>query len=178
MPELLNKMIQTGLTVESVFIPFSQSRNKDSKHKSLNWLVRVLYRGKIVLTTEYSQGEGWCPCYKLAAKFKKNSYLFRSAVEMECELGKVCMASMLGDMCYSTTKRITLDPCGPIASLFMDAQAINCCNFQDWCDELGENSDSISAKRVYDTCLQTGLALLNTVGRELFDEFTCLAREF
>jgi hypothetical protein len=30
-------MAELGLTIESQFVPFSQSRNKDSKWKSLNW---------------------------------------------------------------------------------------------------------------------------------------------
>lgn len=56
-----------GLTVESVFVPFSQSRNKAEKHKSLNWRVTVKRNGRDILTTDYSAGAGHCPGYKVSA---------------------------------------------------------------------------------------------------------------
>lgn len=56
-----------GLTVESVFVPFSQSRNKAEKSPSLNWRVTVKRNGRDVLTTDYSAGMGHCPGYKVSA---------------------------------------------------------------------------------------------------------------
>lgn len=57
-----------GLTVESVFIPYSQSRNAPGKDKknpdawpSLNWRVTVKRNGRNVLATDYSAGAGHCP---------------------------------------------------------------------------------------------------------------------
>lgn len=52
---------ELGLTVESVFVPFSQSRNKNEKHKSMNWKVTVKRNGREVLTTDYSAGIAHCP---------------------------------------------------------------------------------------------------------------------
>lgn len=40
-----------GLTVDSVFVPFSRSRNKGEKYKSLNWQVTVKRNGRNILTT-------------------------------------------------------------------------------------------------------------------------------
>ena len=51
---------ELGLTVESVFVPFSQSRNKDETRKSLNWRVTVKRNGRDVLTTDYSAGVAHC----------------------------------------------------------------------------------------------------------------------
>ena len=52
-----------GITVESVFVPFSQSRNKDSEYPNLNWRVTIKRNGRDVLTTDYSAGMAHCPGY-------------------------------------------------------------------------------------------------------------------
>jgi hypothetical protein len=54
-----------GLTIESVFIPFSQSRNKAEKRNSLNWKVSLCRNGKAFLTCDYSAGIAHCPGYKV-----------------------------------------------------------------------------------------------------------------
>lgn len=54
-------LARLGLTVESVFIPFSASRNKAEEYKSLNWRVTVKRNGRDVLTTDYSAGIAHCP---------------------------------------------------------------------------------------------------------------------
>tara|TARA_R110000796_G_scaffold242533_3_gene364638 strand:+ start:809 stop:1477 length:669 start_codon:yes stop_codon:yes gene_type:complete len=50
-----------GVTVESVFIPFSRSRNAGQDSPSLNWSVTVKRQGRAVLTTDYGAGAGHCP---------------------------------------------------------------------------------------------------------------------
>ncbi len=50
-----------GLTMEAKFVPFSQSRNKAEKHKSLNWIITIKRNGRDVLTTDYGAGCGHCP---------------------------------------------------------------------------------------------------------------------
>lgn len=52
-----------ALTVESVFVPFSQSRNKAEPHKTLNWKVTVKRNGRDILTTDYGAGIAHCPGY-------------------------------------------------------------------------------------------------------------------
>lgn len=54
-------LARLGLTVESVFVPFSASRNKAEKHKTLNWRVTLKRNGRDVLTTNYSAGIAHCP---------------------------------------------------------------------------------------------------------------------
>lgn len=53
-----------GLTIDCVFVPFSQSRNRAEKTPNLNWVVTVKRNGRDVLTTDYSAGMGHCPGYK------------------------------------------------------------------------------------------------------------------
>lgn len=60
-------MAALGLTVESVFVPFSNSRNAGNDHKSLNWKVSLLRQGRPVLTCDYSAGVASCPGYAVKA---------------------------------------------------------------------------------------------------------------
>ena len=97
MMNLSEKIEALGLTVESVFIPFSQSRNKNEKHKSLNWRVTVKRNGRDVLTTDYSAGIIHCPSYAakkapygfVAARYRSrdanstSGYKYRAATERE-----------------------------------------------------------------------------------------------
>lgn len=69
------------LTVTAVFVPFSQSRNKDEDRKTLNWRVTLLRDGREVLTTDYSAGAGHAPGYKatrVPSSFVPHRYKSRS----------------------------------------------------------------------------------------------------
>jgi hypothetical protein len=61
----INALETLGLTIESVFVPFSQSRNKKEKHNSLNWKVDLCRDGNAFLTCDYSAGIAHCPGYKV-----------------------------------------------------------------------------------------------------------------
>lgn len=50
-----------GLTIESAFVPYSQSRNAGGEWPSLNWRVTVKRNGRDVLATDYSAGVASCP---------------------------------------------------------------------------------------------------------------------
>ena len=66
-----------GLSVESEFIPWSQSRNKDDDRPSLNWKVTVKRDGRDVLSTDYSAGMAYCPGYsteKAPSTFQPHCY--------------------------------------------------------------------------------------------------------
>lgn len=56
-------MTALKLTIDSAFVPWSQSRNKAEKHKSLNWRVTLKRDGREILTTDYSAGIAHAPSY-------------------------------------------------------------------------------------------------------------------
>jgi hypothetical protein len=62
-PEIQNAIDALKLSLEATFVPFSQSRSKDSEYHNLNWVVTIKRDGKDVLTTDYSAGMGHCPSY-------------------------------------------------------------------------------------------------------------------
>ena len=65
------------LSVDARFVPFSQSRNKAEKHKTLNWVMTVKRDGRDVLTTDYMAGMAHCPGHaaeKAPSKFQAHGY--------------------------------------------------------------------------------------------------------
>jgi len=59
---------QKGIKVESVFVPFSQSRNKGDKNMSLNWVVTIKKNDRVILSTDYLTVLAYC----LNSKQKRN----------------------------------------------------------------------------------------------------------
>ena len=69
------------LSVDARFVPFSQSRNKAEKHKTLNWVMTVKRDGRDVLTTDYMAGMAHCPGHaaeKAPSKFQAHGYKMRA----------------------------------------------------------------------------------------------------
>lgn len=84
-PDPKSVVDELGLTVEALFVPFSQSRNKNEQHISLNWIVTLKRGGKDVMTTEYSAGIAHCPGYKreiVPTNFVGHRYRSRSTTTL------------------------------------------------------------------------------------------------
>lgn len=152
-----------GLTIDAKFVPWSQSRNKGEKDKSLNWLVSLSKDGKTIVTTDYMAGVGHAPSYKAPLTVKRNQ-----AVDYECEHGhtpNVKQAIM--------PKREDV-----IHSLVSDSDAIDYATYEDWADSLGYDQDSRKGEAIYRACLATALKLRNALGeaalaqlREAFQDY-------
>ena len=104
-------MAENKVTIESEFVPWSQSRNKGEKHRSLNWRIRLLHAGRTILETDYSAGVAHCPSYRQGGRTVD--------VERETETGR----------------RIAPDACDVIASLSMDSRVLDCSSFEEWAGE-------------------------------------------
>lgn len=71
-----------GVTVDSVFVPFSESRSAGQDMPNLNWRVTIKRNGRDVLTTDYSAGLAHCPGYnapRLPSNFTPRGYRTRKA---------------------------------------------------------------------------------------------------
>jgi hypothetical protein len=56
-------------------------------------------------------------------------------------------------------------------SLLMDGQPyFDGLSFEDWCDELGYNSDSIKHKETFDDCCEIGRSLIGNLGYEIISQ--------
>lgn len=150
------------LTVESVFVPFSQSRNKDEKHRSLNWQVTLKRRGHAVLSTDYSAGIAHCPSYRQ----RRLSVDEDAALQWECENGKTAQRVPTGASSFYGRKPILPDALDVIYSLVMDSDVLDAGGFEKWAGDLGYDTDSRAAESIYRACLDIALKLRAGIGEE------------
>lgn len=164
--KLEQAIAELGLTVESTFIPFSQSRSKAEKNYNLNWEVTLKKDGRHVLTTEYSAGMAHCPAYK---KIKPMNQWGRftlddmELIKFECERGQKAHRNIDH---ISGNGKIEPDTADVIHSLVLDSDVVNAGSFEEWAGDLGYDCDSIKHKKIYKACLKIGLKLLQAVGTE------------
>lgn len=160
-----------GLSIEAAFVPWSQSRNREEKHRSLNWRVTVLVaRGgakpRAILTTDYSAGIGHAPSYVSYFKTNFDKLLADHAIAAECETGyrHVRGSEHSPDRPSKTADKIEFDELGFWASLTMDADVLNYRDFEDWAGSLGFDTDSRRADRAYSECVRHAIALRADLG--------------
>lgn len=177
--EKIKKYLNTlGITFNYTFVPFSQSRNRNKKDLSLNWLVLMSKNGKAVFSTDYSMGVGHCQAYKQAKKGRYMSWEDKDNIKQECETGKYTIASALHNF-YRPTKQTPLpDDVDVMYSLVMDAEAIDYPTYENWAGCFGYDEDSRSGEKIYKACLETGLRLRAALGdvglsklRELYQDY-------
>jgi hypothetical protein len=156
---------ELGLTVESVFVPFSQSRNKGEKHPSLNWRVTIKRNGRDVVTTDYMAGCGHCPAYKADSKTLGGRYsLMRDGyIRWECEHGFKAAYNMQVMM---SDRKHPLEPgtLDVLNSLVMDSDVLDAGGFEQWASDLGYDTDSRNAESIYRACLDIALKMRAGLG--------------
>lgn len=162
-----------SLTFDSVFVPFSVSRNKDLSWKSLNWIVKVKSKGAEFLSCDYSSGVAHCPSYNWSDK-----YLREVAIELEIESGRPSRKGY-GDKVF-TAKKPFIQPNFKdiLYSLTMDSDVLNYADFKDWAESLGYNSDSIKVKEIYDSCLETTLKLRAHLGESFLSDAAIVFEDY
>ena len=159
-----------GVTLSAVFVPFSQSRNKNEKRPSLNWRVTLHYNGRDVIETDYTQGIAHCPAYKKPIKFSDgriDKWATDRAIETECEKGRRTVA-INGSGYFSVSKERIPPPdvVDVLYSLMLDASAIDAGGFSEWCADMGLDDDSIRARAIYDACIETAVKLRAAFGEK------------
>lgn len=185
------KLIEDNkLSLEAVFVPLSQSRNKDKKNKSLNWKVTLLKGTYKILTTDYSKGIGHVPKYiqggfKLAYDQKQ----YEQYLSKVTETGKAA-GTMKRDLqdyskivkkefykwkpnSYAYEPIVPIDPPSVeevLYNLVMDASVLESGGFEGWCFELGFNPDSISHHKIYQECVEIAIKLQGSLGAKLLSD--------
>lgn len=154
-----------GLTIESRFVPFSVSRNKDEKHKTLNWSVTLRKNGREVLTTDYSAGVAHCPAGKLK---KPTQWEKAELIAAECESGFAQIPQTWGGTRKGAA--ITPDSVNVIWSLVMDSGVLYSRGFEDWAAEYDYDTDSRNAESIYRQCLELALKLQASLGAAALEE--------
>ena len=162
-----------GLDYSARFVPFSQSRNKDEKTPSLNWIV-TLQRGGHTITTDYMMGVGLIvPAYT-----GKDSYARRGMGRLTCETGLISRWGH-GDRAYSTRQQQPAPLLRDVMhSLILDSDALDSPTYENWADNYGIDPDSRKGEATYRKCLSIALQLRAMLGdatlqqlREAFQEY-------
>lgn len=161
--EVKKVLSDMGLTLESVFVPFSQSRNKAEKYPSLNWKVTLKKNGKDIVTTDYMAGCGHAPSYQK----HKDPYKNRRAVDLECETGFTAKLRPHGDAVFEPNKKAPILPKmeDVVYSLVMDSDVLEY-DFSDWCGNFGYDEDSRKAEQIYNDCMQIALKMNRSLGTD------------
>jgi len=195
------------LTLTGVFVPFSQSRNKDSKYPNLNWKITLLCNDREVLTTDYSQGVAHLPRYgeiRPSDLHTKNIQRMRDQYHRSvCETGKAYSSIRYGErdvqgerkkpswlpfnpIAYNTTNHFEYFNNYPIPlpaveqimySLLLDGSSLFEGGFENWCSNYGYDTDSIKAKALYDQCVEIGSKLISILELKTFILMRDLAQE-
>lgn len=164
-----------GLSITSEFVPFSTSRNKGSKTRSLNWIITLLKDGRKVLTTDYMAGIGHCPSAK---RWPHQTLDSEARIKFETEHG--CQA--LGEPTSARGLRpgipILPDPCSVVACLCLDASVLDYSSFEEWALNSGWDPDSRKAEVLYQDCLKLALQLRNALSDAAFRELQEACHEY
>lgn len=161
-----------GLTVESVFIPWSQSRNREEKHPSLNWSVTLLMNGRKILTTDYMAGMGHCSFYSKVNPMRLLVWQM-DAIKLECETGfpviKAKIDSALRMAMQDKKNPILPDSLDVIHSLLLDSEVIEYSSFESWAGDFGYDPDSRKDEHIYNSCLKIALQF-RQIGESVISE--------
>jgi len=151
-----------GLSIDSEFIPFTQSRKAGQKYSSLNWLVTLKRDGADILSTHYGAGLAHCPAYSDPTLGRQDSVERFKAIQRQCETG-------WGGKPGRPGVHIKPDPVDVIYSLVTDSEAMSYGYFESWADAYGYDSDSRKAESIYRACLDNALKLHATLGAPTMD---------
>lgn len=143
---------ENGLTLQSVFVPFSISRNRDNKISSINYII-TLKSASGIISTDYSLGCGHV------------KYVAMKSVNWNCQRvnAKMAIAGAVGESCetgkWAQDYRLFHDKNFPaptidevLYSLQIDSDVINYDNFEQWANGMGYDSDSIKDFEIYKAC--------------------------
>lgn len=160
--EIVKKL---NLSVRYEFVPFKHSRFRDDKQCNLNWRATLLSGEKEVITIDYSAGQAWCPAFQ-----RKDKYLKKEMIQMECESGKQVRYSPHTDSVTTTKKDIIPNDLDVLHALVNDIDVVNYGTFEGWCNDLGYNPDSMKDEKIYLTCVAHALRLRKALGDDALHE--------
>lgn len=200
--ELIETMAKHGITVESVFVPLSMSRNANTKDErgnqvhSLNWKVTLCRNGKPILTSDYGAGMGHCPSYnsKPAPAWNRPVRFWTAAIcEWECEngfraefttwKGFVKKPALRSEADIEAGRKnsyypILPEPADVVSSLMLDAGVLDAGSFEEWASNYGYDTDSRKAETIYRECLEIALQLRAGLGNSIMEELAEAAQDY
>ena len=166
------------------FIPFSQSRNKDSEHKSLNYKV-TLTRNSRNFTFDYMMGSAHVPHKGLPVSPATNylKEMKRTVINRSCETGyqsKWCsgLERIIPVTKKMNQQRITPENTDVLHCCLLDAEVLDHPDFESWAGDFGYDIDSRSAEKIYKECLASALQFRQLFKSEELEELRELFQDY
>ncbi|MGE1002650.1 hypothetical protein [Ralstonia pseudosolanacearum] len=154
------------LKITTQFVPFSISRNADSKQKSLNWKVTLSsIRNK--MTFDYSKGVGHLPYPNEFQLDKYQRSVVNEAINSALETGvarKIARGAMAFTLLHSKEEFPTPNLREVLYSLTQDADVTNYLVYEHWADEFGYDPDSRKGEKIYEECRLQASKLSDVLG--------------
>lgn len=142
MDKAVNSVLESlGITTAATYIPHKTPAGETPQ---LRWRVSVRRNGLEIYSTEYSAGCACAPSYKGIRSHATE------AVRRECETG--VRHDGRGEVPSPSTADV-------LYCLLSDAQASDAGSFEEWAGDLGYDTDSRAAERVYKACMDVAAAL-------------------
>lgn len=157
-----------GIEYKADFVPFSRSRNKNEKMKSLNWIVTLKKNG-VELSTDYMQGQAHVKGYNV----KCDQPRYKAKIQTEivtrtCEEGRRYFFSPRLNRVTRSIKYKRGQPKPELKdvlySLSIDSDVLDFSTFEDWASEFGYEADSREAEKIYRACLEIALRMRSMFG--------------
>lgn len=166
-------LTQHDITVTSVFVPWSKSRNNKEKDRSLNWVITITKAGRHVITTDYMAGIGHCPSYKQnPPKTYQEHRNYVERIEAETEQGYATKKPLGWQPAVVVDRKKPIVPstANVIYCFTADASVLDAGGFEDWARDYGYDTDSRKAEKLYRDCLEIALKLRAGLGDELITQ--------
>ena len=175
----LNRILDNNkISLEFNFVPFSQSRNRDAEHFTLNWRCELKQNDRPIHGFNYSAGVGYIPGD--IRHDRVNKIAGDKIVGAICESGRYERHSRHGESpswvgVKPWTGVLMPEMTDVLYSLLMDSDVLDYSSFDDWAECLGFDTDSRKAYSIYEECMKTAFALRSAFGE---DNMTALSELF
>ncbi|WP_459190585.1 hypothetical protein [Ralstonia pseudosolanacearum] len=154
------------LKIETHFIPFSISRNADTKHKSLNWKVTLSsIRNK--MTFDYSKGVGHLPYPSALQLSKHQRAVVNQAIDTAVETGvarKIARGAMAFTIMPGKEEFPTPTLQEVLYALTEDTLVMHYMTYEEWAADFGYDPDSRKGEKVYEECRTQASKLSDVLG--------------
>lgn len=148
----------SSVEYKAKFVPQSQSRNRDQKERTLNWVV-TLTKGRMSFSTDYMQGIAHMPGYQQWTKTNYERMQRDALAKYASEHGKT------GQCMRDSTIISPRSPLPPptaadvLHSLLLESAVLDSGGFESWACEYGYDTDSRKAEATYKACVEIALKM-------------------
>lgn len=161
--EIVNRL---DLKASTQFVPFSISRNADSKQKSLNWKVTLSsIRNK--MTFDYTKGIGHLPYPNEIQLSRHQRSVVSQAIDFAVETGiarKIARGAMAFTIMPGKEEFPTPSLQEVLYSLTQDAGVVHYLTYEQWATDFGYDLDSRKGERIYEECRAQASKLSDVLG--------------